>query len=227
MADETKVQGPGVEQSSPEAPPAPDAEKVPEQLEAEKLTGPAADGQSEQAAPAEESKGEPEKPNRKVIDITGKMAQGHDTPDKADKASELPAHDKDMRPDGEKPRRGHTPKEKTGPEDKAPKPKGRTAKDKSAPAKDKAQRDKVSQGKKGKTAPEQSADKGGSGPAVPPVAEQPAEPTPPPRPVEEQKIVYLKLSDLHPFHTFREHPFKVVDDIGWRRVQTSRKSWWV
>ena len=42
--------------------------------------------------------------------------------------------------------------------------------------------------------------------------DEPTEPAPPPRPVEEQKIVYLKLSELHPFHTFREHPFKVVDD---------------
>ena len=30
-----------------------------------------------------------------------------------------------------------------------------------------------------------------------------------PRPVEEGKIVYLKMSELHPFHTFREHPYKV------------------
>ena len=213
MADETKVQGPGIEQNGPEAPVAPEADKAPEQVETEKLTAPAADGQPEQAAPAEEPKGEPEKPDGKIIDITGKMAQGHDTPDKADKASGPPARDKDTRPDGEKPRRGRPPKEKTGPEDKAPNPKGRTAKaEKSDPAKGKAQRDKVSQGKKGKTTPEQSIDKGSTGPAVLPIVEQPAEPTPPPRPVEEQKIVYLKLSELHPFHTFREHPFKVVDD---------------
>ena len=39
-------------------------------------------------------------------------------------------------------------------------------------------------------------------------------PTPevPPRPVEQGKIVYLKLSELHPFHTLRDHPFKVQDD---------------
>ena len=39
-------------------------------------------------------------------------------------------------------------------------------------------------------------------------------PTPdvPPRPVEEGKIVYLKMAELHPFHTFREHPYKVQDD---------------
>ena len=34
----------------------------------------------------------------------------------------------------------------------------------------------------------------------------------PPRPVEEGKIVYLKMAELHPFHTFREHPYKVQDD---------------
>ena len=150
MADETKVQGPGIEQGGLEAPPAPGADKAPEQLETENLTGPAADGQPEQAAPAEESKGEPEKSNGKMIDITDKMAQGHDTLDKADKASGPPAPDKDTRPDGEKPRRGRTPKEKTGPEDKATKPKSRTSKaEKSAPAKGKVQRDKAFQGKKG------------------------------------------------------------------------------
>ena len=30
--------------------------------------------------------------------------------------------------------------------------------------------------------------------------------------MEEGKIVYLKMSELHPFHTFREHPYKVQDD---------------
>ena len=74
MADETKVQGPGIEQNGPEAPVAPEADKAPEQVETEKLTAPAADGQPEQAAPAEEPKGEPEKPDGKIIDITGKMA---------------------------------------------------------------------------------------------------------------------------------------------------------
>lgn len=47
-----------------------------------------------------------------------------------------------------------------------------------------------------------------------PAAEIAAEPAPPPRPIEEGKTVYIKLSELHPFHTFREHPFKVVDDAA-------------
>ena len=52
---------------------------------------------------------------------------------------------------------------------------------------------------------------GGGNPAA---GDQAARPTPevPPRPVEEGKIVYLKMSELHPFHTFREHPYKVQDD---------------
>lgn len=33
-----------------------------------------------------------------------------------------------------------------------------------------------------------------------------------PKPVDKAKVVYLKLSELHPFHTFRQHPYKVVDD---------------
>ena len=73
MADETKVQSPGIEQGGPEAPPAPDTDKAPEQVEAENLTAPAADGQPEQAVPAEESKEKPEKPDGKIIEITGKM----------------------------------------------------------------------------------------------------------------------------------------------------------
>ena len=46
----------------------------------------------------------------------------------------------------------------------------------------------------------------------PPKIDLPPVPPVPPRPVEEGKIVYLKLSELHPFHTFREHPYKVQDD---------------
>ena len=59
--------------------------------------------------------------------------------------------------------------------------------------------------------------KGKAGPvkaAAAPVPEINLPPTPaePPRPVEEGKVVYLKLSELHAFHTFREHPYKVQDD---------------
>ena len=43
----------------------------------------------------------------------------------------------------------------------------------------------------------------------------------PPRPVEEGKLVYLKLSEVHPFHTFRPHPFKVRDDAKMQEIVAS------
>ena len=42
----------------------------------------------------------------------------------------------------------------------------------------------------------------------PPEINLPPTPDVPPRPVEEGKIVYLKMAELHPFHTFREHLIK-------------------
>lgn len=174
-----------------------DASKI-DELIAEQRAAARAEAEQAEAAPSEESK----------APVPGEEVKepGASTPEKGPE---------DLGADQKKPRRGRPPKAKTEPgADKPNKPrKGRPTKDeKSDAAKGRTQRDKVSQGKRGKTAPEQSADKGGPSPAEPPAAEQPAEPTPPPRPVEEQKIVYLKLSELHPFHTFREHPFKVVDD---------------
>ena len=121
-------------------------------------------------------------------------------------------------PEQPKPRRGRPPKEKAVSEDKGTKAatprRGRPPKaDKAAP--DKATppkpRDKVSRSGSEKA----TADKGGSISAAAPAQEQaPAAPTPPPRPVEEGKVIYLKLSELHPFHTFRDHPFKVEDNAA-------------
>lgn len=45
----------------------------------------------------------------------------------------------------------------------------------------------------------------------------------PPRPVEDQKVVYLKLSEVHPFHTYREHPFSVRDDAKMQETVASIK----
>lgn len=121
-------------------------------------------------------------------------------------------------PEQPKPRRGRPPKEKAVSEDKDTKAatprRGRPPKaDKAAP--DKATppkpRDKVSRSGSEKA----TADKGGSISAAAPAQEQaPAAPTPPRRPVEEGKVIYLKLSELHPFHTFRDHPFKVEDNAA-------------
>ena len=86
--------------------------------------------------------------------------------------------------------------------------------------------DKVSRG--GKKDKGEETGSGGAGPGVkvpkgkaapvkeaaapPPEIHLPPTPEVPPRPVEQGKIVYLKLSELHPFHTLRDHPFKVQDD---------------
>lgn len=101
--------------------------------------------------------------------------------------------------------------EQAGPENKdepeAAKPrKGRPSKvDKAAP--DGAQtpkRDKVSRSKQAAAVKEE--------PSAPAPEQTPAESGPPPRPVEEGELVYLKLAELHAFHTFRDHPYKVQDD---------------
>lgn len=136
----------------------------------------------------------------------------------------------------EKPRRGRPPKsdktERPGPEaEKEPKKagprKGRPSKaDKAAPDKAQpSQRDKLS--RSGGKAPEAPAppDAGKDKPAkeAAPPEQGVTEPTVPPRPVEEGKLVYLKLSELHPFHTFRPHPFKVRDDAKMQETVASIK----
>ena len=120
---------------------------------------------------------------------------------------------------GKKPRRGRPPKDKDGPQaEKTGKPrKDRQSKaDKTAQKQGKGERDKVSQGKDGK-GPEDPA--AGGGPGSAPAAE--AETATPPRPVENQKIVYLKHSELHAFHTFRPHPFKVQNDAKMQEMVKS------
>lgn len=75
--------------------------------------------------------------------------------------------------------------------------------------------------KTGRTGPEAEKDKPAKEAAPP--EQGVTEPTVPPRPVEEGKLVYLKLSELHPFHTFRPHPFKVRDDAKMQETVASIK----
>ena len=88
---------------------------------------------------------------------------------------------------------------------------------------------KVSRSKKAAPAKEESptpepvAVSGNTAPAAE-IPAEPKEPAPPPRPVEEGKLVYLKLSELHPFHTFRPHPFKVTDDAKMQETVASIKA---
>ena len=232
MADEKKATGheeqaPPAGPSGSKAPPVPKAEQQPVQLGIENLDAPASDKKAEKsgpdhAAPVAESKDGPKIPDGKVIDITGKVAPGAEVPAPSeDKKAAKAAPEKTGQDAPAK--KGKT---KAGPEkaDKAPTPrkgaKGKDTGDKGKPVK--GQRDKVSQGK---VAPEQPAAGGGSGPAAPPAPEAPApaEPTSPPRPVEEGKLIYLKLSELHPFHTFRAHPFKVRDDAKMQETVASIK----
>ena len=162
-----------------------------------------------EAIEQEEAAGE-----RKTVeagDAPNVAAPGEDTREPWEKTQE------ELDTEQKKPRRGRPPKaaaEQTGPEgdkkpeDKAPR-RGRPPKaDKAAPEKAaKPVRDKVSQSKKAPV-------KGGAAKETPPAPapEQPPDPANIPRPVEQGQIVYLKLSELHAFHTFREHPYKVQDD---------------
>ena len=130
-----------------------------------------------------------------------------------------------------KPRRGRPPKaEKAATENqKAEKSagarKGRPPKaDKAAPDKPKpSKRDKVSRSDgKAPDAKEPIKPAQDTAPKETAAAEQTApEPTTLPRPVEEGKLVYLKLSEVHPFHTFRPHPFKVRDDAKMQEIVAS------
>jgi len=142
-----------------------------------------------------------EKPQEEVAAEQKKSRRGRSP--KAEKAEQA-APEAGKEQTAAKPRRGRPPKADKAAPDEAQPPKPR---------------DKVSRGKKAAPAKEESpapepvAVGGDTAPAAE-IPAEPKEPAPPPRPIEEGKTVYIKLSELHPFHTFREHPFKVVDDAA-------------
>ena len=157
----------------------------------------------------------------------GSMLQGHPSMNRCPGETPQPANTEEPK----KPRRGRPPKaEKAATENqKAEKSagarKGRPPKaDKAAPDKPKpSKRDKVSRSD-GKAPDAKEPIKPAQDTALKETAavEQTApEPTTPPRPVEEGKLVYLKLSEVHPFHTFRPHPFKVRDDAKMQEIVAS------
>ena len=100
--------------------------------------------------------------------------------------------------------------------------KGRPPKaDKAAPDKPKpSKRDKVSRSD-GKAPDAKEPIKPAQDTALKETAAVARAATTPPRPVEEGKLVYLKLSEVHPFHTFRPHPFKVRDDAKMQEIVAS------
>ena len=222
MADEKLNTGPE-EQKTPEAagPAVADPAQAPAPEQAAAPTP-----QQEQPGPAEPAPGDVVVSFEQINELMGEKRQAarakveKSEPEKA--AKEERSNDGDDTP--KKARRGRPPKEeKTEPAEKAAKPrKGRPPKaDKAAPgeAQPPKSRDKVSRSGKapdiknspgaGETAPTKEA---APGPAITP------------RPVEEGKLMYLKLSEMHPFHTFRPHPFKVRDDAKMQETVASIKA---
>ena len=172
-------------------------------------------------------------PAGKVIDLSDiKAAADHNgkvpiAPDVADKPPEAaPDQKRRGRPPKAKPEAGAGKQEKTSePHMGRPSKVDKAARDGVPPS----VLDKVSRGgkdakdkekgpggapaaKPGKAAKTQKAAPAKEPSPEPPKIDLPPVPPVPPRPVEEGKIVYLKLSELHPFHTLREHPYKVQDD---------------
>ncbi len=227
MADEKLNTGPG-EENIP---------KAPEPAAAEQPQAPA----SEQAAPAprQEQVG-PAKPDpgdvvvsfEQINELMGEkrkaaraeVEKSGDAPTKeqAPGETEQPAAGTG---EPKKARRGRPPREDkaepAGKETAKPRKSRPPKANKAAPGEAQpSKRDKVSRsgGKApdaGKTAPEKET-------AAPEQA--PPGPTAPSRPVEEGKLMYLKLSEMHPFHTFRPHPFKVRDDAKMQEAVASIKA---
>ena len=155
-----------------------------------------------------------------IVPEAGAPTEGQTVAAPSEQAEKKAAGDKTKEAAAEgqkKPRRGRPPKEEKGEQtpaksektqDAAKPRKGRPPKaDKAAPgeAQPPKPRDKVSRRKQAAPIKEEAA-AGGAVPGAGPAAEAPA------RPIDEGKLVYLKLSELHAFHTFRDHPFQVKDD---------------
>lgn len=236
MADEKLNTGPG-EQNTP---PAPD----PVTVEQPQASAPeqAAVPQPEQSGPAQPEAGDVVVSFDKINELMAeKREAARAEVEKAAESQEKEAGtEKTEQPaageaEPKKPRRGRPPKEEKpeAADREAVKPrKGRPPKaDKAAPGEAKPpKRDKLSRSGKSPDA-KLPPDPGKAAPvkeSAPPeqAAQEPTvqEPTAPPRPVEEGKLVYLKLSEMHPFHTFRPHPFKVRDDAKMQETVASIKA---
>ena len=228
MADEKLNTGPG-EEKFPEAP-APVTVDEPQAPAPEQTAAPT----PQQEGPAQPEPGDVVVSFDKINELMNEKRQTARAEVEKEEAAKEPEEKTQEEPpaagDGEpkKARRGRPPKEeKAEPAGKeAAKPrKGRppkadkTALDKPKPSK----RDKVSRSD-GKAPDAKEPIKPAQDTALKETAavEQTApEPTTPPRPVEEGKLVYLKLSEVHPFHTFRPHPFKVRDDAKMQEIVAS------
>ena len=231
MADDKLNTGPG-EKKIPEAPESVTAGQ-PQAPAPEQAAAPTP--QQEQGGPAKPDPGDVVVSFEQINELMGEKRKAARA--EVEKAGDAPAKEapgeteQPAAGEPKKPRRSRSPKEdKAEPAGKeAAKPrKGRPPKaDKAAPGEAQpSKRVKVSRSdgkapdaqttpKAGKTAPEKEA-------AAPEQA--PPRPATPPRPVEEGKLMYLKLSEMHPFHTFRPHPFKVRDDAKMQETVASIKA---
>lgn len=207
MADDKKNIGPEAEKSD-EAPQEKKAEpikntpQVPEQAAPGTPQAPVVEAAPKaQAAPTVEAKPEEKAASApKVLDFT---AAKNKVPDKEEKASE------------KKPVKEQT-------EEKSKR--GRPAKtDKAHDDKPKQPRDKMSQSKKapGKEAPVSKQSEAAPKDAKVPEQEQPAAPRDATRSAQPEQIVYINLSELHPF---KNHPFGVRDDTEMKGLVESVKA---
>ena len=228
MADEKLNTGPG-EEKLPEAP-APVTVDEPQAPAPEQTAAPTL----QQEGPAQPEPGDVVVSFDKINELMNEKRQTARAEVEKEEAAKEPEEKTQEEPpaagddEPKKARRGRPPKEeKAEPAGKeAAKPrKGRPPKaDKAAPDKPKpSKRDKVSRSDgKAPDAKEPIKPAQDTAPKETATAEQTApEPTTPPRPVEEGKLVYLKLSEVHPFHTFRPHPFKVRDDAKMQEIVAS------
>ena len=228
MADEKLNTGPE-EQKTPEA--AGPAVAEPAQAPAPEQAA-APTPKQEQAEPVPPAPGDVVVSFDKINELMGEKRQAARA--EVEKAGDTPAKETEApateqpAAGGEEPkkaRRGRPPKsEKAEPGDKEPvKPrKGRPPKADKAPPGEAppSKRDKVS--RSGEKAPDTKTTPATAKEAAAPEQAAP-EPAAPPRPIDEGKLVYLKLSELHPFHTFRPHPFKVRDDAKMQETVASIK----
>ena len=198
MADETKTLNTGEQPAPPgaAAPETPGGPPAPEQPDQAVIPGMGEDG------PA---------PAGKVIDLSDVRAAGRENGE-GRQEWEIPIAE--LEAEKQEPKRGRAPKAKAqgkgdpGKADKPPAKGKRTAPGKGAPS---------APGKAGrpKKAPEKPAP-----------AKEEAPPPEPPQPrdatrAEKEEIVYLNLSDLHPF---KDHPFGVRDDAEMQGLVESVRS---
>ena len=231
MADEKLNTGPG-EEKPPEAP-APVTVDEPQAPAPEQTAAPT----PQQEGPAQPEPGDVVVSFDKINELMNEKRQTARAEVEKEEAAKEPKEKTQEEPptagddEPKKARRGRPPKEeKAEPAGKeAAKPrKGRPPKaDKAAPGEaTPTKRDKLSRSGK-KTAEVKAAPEPEKAPpenAAPAPEQAPPEPAAPPRPVEEGKLVYLKLSEMHPFHTFRPHPFKVRDDAKMQETVASIKA---